>query len=978
MEALTWSAFESHLAEVLARQFLCVEPDAAQQAYFHELDVKRISGTAIAYEDALWPSVWAAESILLQQVRGLKMDLDGPRHFLLRRLSDLLSRCLLAEMAAVRELVDLQASELSARELYQQFVAQNCLDLANFAAFLTRYPVAKSSLLAVVSNWVDAVSELHCWLMQDRADLAMIGFSFNDECDLLVRMGLSDPHVGGRTVCLVSTRDGRCVVLKPHSADCEAVWFRCISSLNTLDSGLSQFIPLLLQKTDHAWVQYVPYQACRDASAIERYYERLGQQLALVYLLGVSDLHMENLIAHGEFPVFVDLEGLGTRDPDTPEIFHGTASELAQQQLAQSVLATGLLPLWRFGEPDQPGIDISAIGGSPDQTYPWSSLSYRNPNTWDMRVTETHFPVPAYNNLPRLPDMPVQPKHYVQPLIAGFRHMWEWIGTNAEQLRFQIREWIDCRPRVFYRSTNAYYHILNRISTPRSLNSPSEQSEMLDSLLTMDKDGLGGDATIHAAERLALLQRDIPRFNSMAHDRHLYLDSALLRQDYFKSRAIDDILNRLGTYDSANLELQIRLIRLAIDGRFGTPRGALHTTQNVNAVRGALIGSLAQPPDSQLEAMRSGASLIAEKLLGEAFSDQNGALGWIGLELIQRRAQWQLRPLGTSCYSGVAGLSHFMREHDLTRPPDAAGRLAGAACVLTIRQRLEQEAERTLARDGVGACSGVASAIFALLCNAHFLNERHSYNLACSLMERALRHAHSTDLPTGFFDGTSGLLAVLAFAHECFGWCPDWILSDALAERLLDECTRAHDTAIQPGLAHGRLGQAYGVWRYFNATKRAGTHEDRLLVDAFETVDKSHTSLCRGLTGLGLVLCDVLNQLPQEELLRAVVDQILQSEIPYHDHVCCGRAGIAYLLFRASAVLEDAALKNIGAALMLQAFGDRARSGTFSFMAAHGFETPGFMNGLAGVGFVACHGIANTRHVDPILIRIPSMMNPVR
>ena len=242
-------------------------------------------------------------------------------------------------------------------------------------------------------------------------------------------------------------------------------------------------------------------------------------------------------------------------------------------------------------------------------------------------------------------------------------------------------------------------------------------------------------------------------------------------------------------------------------------------------------------------------------------------------------------------------------------------------------------------------------------------------------MERALRHAYSSDLPAGFFEGTSGLLAVLAFAHECFGWCPDWVMSDTLAARIFEQCTRPSEFDSVPGLAHGRLGKAYGVWRYWRATKRAGTLEDRLLIDAFDEVDWRQPALCRGITGLGLVLCDVINQLQQRELLRAVVDQVLQSEVPFHDHVCCGRAGVAHLLLRASAVLDDSVLEKSGVALILRAFQDRSISGKFSFMGAHEFETPGFMGGLAGVGFVACQAASNTLHVDPILIRVPSMMN---
>jgi lantibiotic modifying enzyme len=43
---------------------------------------------------------------------------------------------------------------------------------------------------------------------------------------------------------------------------------------------------------------------------IKRYYQRAGQLLCLLYVLGANDCHNENLIACGEHPVLVDLETL--------------------------------------------------------------------------------------------------------------------------------------------------------------------------------------------------------------------------------------------------------------------------------------------------------------------------------------------------------------------------------------------------------------------------------------------------------------------------------------------------------------------------------------------------------------------------------------------------------------------------------------------------------------------------------------------
>ena len=47
---------------------------------------------------------------------------------------------------------------------------------------------------------------------------------------------------------------------------------------------------------------------CKNESEVEHYYFRMGIHLFLGYALGATDLHGENIIAHGEYPVIIDME----------------------------------------------------------------------------------------------------------------------------------------------------------------------------------------------------------------------------------------------------------------------------------------------------------------------------------------------------------------------------------------------------------------------------------------------------------------------------------------------------------------------------------------------------------------------------------------------------------------------------------------------------------------------------------------------
>ena len=47
---------------------------------------------------------------------------------------------------------------------------------------------------------------------------------------------------------------------------------------------------------------------CETEYELQNFYIRFGEILALSYILNATDLHMENLIAYGEYPVIIDLE----------------------------------------------------------------------------------------------------------------------------------------------------------------------------------------------------------------------------------------------------------------------------------------------------------------------------------------------------------------------------------------------------------------------------------------------------------------------------------------------------------------------------------------------------------------------------------------------------------------------------------------------------------------------------------------------
>src|SRR5262249_46306484 len=141
----------------------------------------------------------------------------------------------------------------------------------------------------------------------------------------------------------------------------------------------------VLDRTRYGWVEFVRPESCVDLQEIRRFYERQGGYLALLYLLDATDFHAENLIAHGDHPVLIDLEALF--HPHVRITAMADAADLlARKALESSVLRTGLLPqrIWANDESD--GIDISGLGSTPDQLTPYPTPQWEGGGTDEMRV----------------------------------------------------------------------------------------------------------------------------------------------------------------------------------------------------------------------------------------------------------------------------------------------------------------------------------------------------------------------------------------------------------------------------------------------------------------------------------------------------------------------------------------------------------------------------------------------------------------
>ncbi|WP_164173724.1 DUF4135 domain-containing protein, partial [Stenotrophomonas maltophilia] len=72
-------------------------------------------------------------------------------------------------------------------------------------------------------------------------------------------------------------------------------------------------VPKVIDRGSHGWAAFAAHRYCADDVELRAYYRGLGHWLAILRLVGGTDIHLENLIAVGPVPVVVDAESVFSR-----------------------------------------------------------------------------------------------------------------------------------------------------------------------------------------------------------------------------------------------------------------------------------------------------------------------------------------------------------------------------------------------------------------------------------------------------------------------------------------------------------------------------------------------------------------------------------------------------------------------------------------------------------------------------------------
>ncbi len=616
-----------------------------------------------------------------------------------------LVRLLILELNVAREEGRLSGATKEAR--WADFMS-HAASPSFWQSVFSAYPSLEQRIDRLIENQVDAARAFVSHWLADQDEIARF---LGAEAVRLkaVQFAQGDRHDRGKTVVMVETTAGA-IVYKPRSLSVDAALAGFLERLEEGGGELSLRVPEVLDRGAHGWAQHVTHQLAADDEELASFYRGIGEALAIMRVLGGTDLHGENLIAHGGAPVIIDCETLFTPNVAAFASPYGAAHDHASALVRESVLTIGLLPDraqglgWR-------GIDMSGVGGLPDQ-QPHVML----PGIVDAGTDRAHIGlvpvhVPAKANhpaeAPRLSDFWPEVLAGFDALTACLRQM-----DVSGELEPALQNFAGCQVRVVVRPTETYAELARMLWHPVSLTDEGAAKERATEVLTAMSANFSyapSDTAVIASEISDLLVGDVPLFTTTPASGQLDGPGGTC---WLPPR--DLVASTLSDWRRADDVAEREFIRAALVSAYVND-GYLGNRYPLRA------SSLRR---DQLDVRRrSQAARLMKGLIRSAHFGSDDTVSWVAPVLLP--SGWTVQPLGPDLYAGLSGLALAAGAYTCEA---AAGRADAVDGAKELYQRLrktlklweaEQRRERVEALDvrppAMGGFAGLGSQLWTRL-----------------------------------------------------------------------------------------------------------------------------------------------------------------------------------------------------------------------------------------------------------------------
>lgn len=653
---------------------------------------------------------------------------------------------------------------------------------------------------------------------------------------------IGDPHNGmqqtARLQYMNESGAVRVVYYKPRNLAIDVGFHDFIAWWNSR-APIDHIVPRVFNAGEYGWAQGILSEQCRSSDEVRAFYRRYGSLVALAYCFCATDLHMENILANGEYPVVIDLETMFSCvldfEKDDPLCYHLYNSLLLPTETYQGDIEISPLTAGANLPTD---IEILV---NPQKRTPSLKLEKRRLHTTDC-VSQV-----ICNGCP------VDWLRYEEELCYGMDTSLLFLYENRQEVAKKISRYIGSAPvRIVKQSTEEYGKILYNLCHPDSLRRGTGDAELL--------------ALCHPSRDVGMMQSEIAELN---HGDVPYFsvdfDATTLKNGCHQTLSTRIFRNPRQKFEQQLFDLTREKIGQVVqDARYAF--FAYRLNQKEFSYEHKRCGVVSTSPDT-----RQWFDMLAVATLSRVMDCAqliDGQYYWRDIRVDVGKERTHAAPGGIDLYKGTSGiaLAFYVVGKRL-----ACKRFLNFSYQLS--QQIAQQLERAPAAEP-GGLDGSAGILWALgVVNEHRLldflpvMDRELKKISYEILTRPYEHYRDIE----FMGGISGTLSMLLRLHNLYQFYP--ISKDIAslahyafrsivdkAEQLLDDAT----TSL--GFAHGTAGVSASLAKYMRYFQQEDKRAIRIIRrhverETFHRTDQGwprigkdqtcSTSWCHGTVGLG-------------------------------------------------------------------------------------------------------------------------------
>ncbi len=559
---------------------------------------------------------------------------------------------------------------------------------------------------------------------------------------LNIFLGDGDTHQGGKSVARIELRDGKNFYYKPHPLKMDEKFSELICWL--YEMGAVQYdykYATIISDEQYGFAEKIKYIPCTSMEKVKNFYGRCGELLCILYSLGTVDIHYENIIACGEYPILIDLETLlHPRITGKLQQNQNSSLQIATDMFESSVVTVGMLPTYLMGKLEVGGLGANEI----QQTDVKTEFIVKEDN--NIYIERKNFKLEVEKNNPIINGKRTDATEFQEEIKKSFSYVYKWILENKQKYIKKIYDlFIGIRGRVVVRPTYLYSQLLNISLHQEFARKKFERDIILYRILI---EQYKKNPEVAKNEYMDLQIGDVPYFSFVVGENKIYSSTGKEIENSGVKNVIEIVKNKVLNFSEDDLNKQLSYI----NDSFITRANKSEKTNLKFEVKNNIL-----TPEAWLKtAIEIGDYILENMIVGKNDFNREDA-SWICVTLQGFEEDvWIPSVLSSEFYSGNAGIALFyLYLWKITGEKRFYTAMIMAAEIPVSLLKNEE----TFRISPLGAFCGVGGTLYLLDSMAYELKEEKYRKIAETILYKCNKLIEK-DKNYDIVGGTAGLMAV--------------------------------------------------------------------------------------------------------------------------------------------------------------------------------------------------------------------------